>query len=203
MSDNFDNTENINNPTEIRTPGDKNQQNETRFDSGRKAGDTIIDDPDAGHTPSDDGVPDFKLVGFLVSFSRLSAGEYFPLLLKNNTIGRSESNDIVLPEGSVSSHHARILIVRDDQDLLFSLSLSEEAGSAVRVNGVNLLKFEGQRTLLNPSDVIDVGGYKLFLIVIDSIALKLTQNAKFIHVDDEFAKYNERTDNILNNRYNN
>ena len=50
------------------------------------------------------------VVGFLYSISRQGIGEYWPLYLGKNTIGRAASCDIRLLEMSVSDLHASISI---------------------------------------------------------------------------------------------
>lgn len=51
------------------------------------------------------------LVGFLYSISRTGFGEYWPVHIGPNVIGRSSRCDISLPEGTVSEEHA-VLVVR-------------------------------------------------------------------------------------------
>ena len=50
------------------------------------------------------------IVGFLFSVSRTPFGEYWPLYLGPNKIGRAASNSVSLPEGSVSGEHANLVI---------------------------------------------------------------------------------------------
>ena len=50
------------------------------------------------------------VVGFLYSISRQGIGEYWPLRLGTNVIGRSADCDIRLMERSVSERHASISI---------------------------------------------------------------------------------------------
>ena len=50
------------------------------------------------------------VVGFLYSISRQGIGEYWPLRLGTNVIGRSSDCDIRLMERSVSERHASISI---------------------------------------------------------------------------------------------
>ena len=50
------------------------------------------------------------ILGFLYSVSKDYAGEYWPLYLGANTIGRGEDSSISLNEATVSQRHATIVI---------------------------------------------------------------------------------------------
>ena len=50
------------------------------------------------------------VVGFLYSISRQGIGEYWPLHIGSNKIGRSGNCDICLKEGTVSDIHAELNI---------------------------------------------------------------------------------------------
>lgn len=52
------------------------------------------------------------VVGFLYSISRMGIGEYWPLHLGANTIGRSSNCDVQLKEMSVSDKHATLNVKR-------------------------------------------------------------------------------------------
>lgn len=51
------------------------------------------------------------IVGFLYSISKSMAGEFWPLHIGSNTIGRSANCDVSLGEATVSEEHA-VLVVR-------------------------------------------------------------------------------------------
>lgn len=70
------------------------------------------------------------------------------------TIGRVEGNEIVLPEGSVSKRHARI-VFRDGKFIVIDL----KSTSGTRVNGKLIVGPQ----VLKPSDVIEIGPFRLTL----------------------------------------
>ena len=51
------------------------------------------------------------IIGFLYSISKSTAGEFWPLRIGSNSIGRSADCDVCLGEATVSEQHA-ILVVR-------------------------------------------------------------------------------------------
>ena len=67
-----------------------------------------VAEPQQPKKPITTGKP---VVGFLYSISRTAAGEYWPLQIGQNIIGQGPNCDIMLPEGTVSSEHA-VLVVR-------------------------------------------------------------------------------------------
>lgn len=107
------------------------------------------------------------VVGFLYSISRKGIGEYWPLHLGTNTIGRAADCDIVLHERSVSEHHATLSIkqMKSTGKLIASI---RDIGSK---NGMYLndeeLDYENHACKLH--DKITIGTcYKLLLILIDA-----------------------------------
>ena len=63
----------------------------------------------AAPTPAPAQAP---VVGFLYSISRQGIGEYWPIYLGPNTIGRSADNNVQLLEGTISDHHACLSVKR-------------------------------------------------------------------------------------------
>ena len=127
------------------------------------------------------------VVGFLYSISRKGIGEYWPLHLGTNTIGRSSDCDIVLKERSVSEHHAVISIkqMKSTKKLIASI---RDVGSK---NGMYLnkeeLDYDNHTCKLH--DIITIGtSYKLLLILIDAedYGLSVAENFAATEEDDTF-----------------
>ena len=70
------------------------------------------------------------------------------------TIGRQDSNDLILPSHAVSRRHARIS--RDRSDLFIE---DLESKNGVRINGTPLTK----KILLRPGDIIKIGESEFIL----------------------------------------
>ena len=104
--------------------------------------------------------PNTPVVGFLYSISRKGIGEYWPLHLGTNTIGRSEDNDICLKEMSVSSKHATLSIKQ--------MKSTHKENHTCKAN-----------------DIITVGAnYKLLLILIDAEEYGLSVAEEFVEDKD-------------------
>ena len=130
------------------------------------------------------------VVGFLYSISRKGIGEFWPLHLGTNTIGRSSDCDIVLKERSVSEHHATLSIkqMKSTKKLIASI---RDVGSK---NGMYLneeeLDYDNHTCKLN--DIITVGtNYKLLLILIDAEDYGLSVSEDFAAVEDEDAFFGD------------
>lgn len=124
------------------------------------------------------------VIGFLYSISRKGIGEYWPLHLGTNTIGRTNDNDIVLLEKSVSEHHATLSIkqMKSTGKLIASI---RDVGSK---NGMYLndeeLDYDNHTCKLN--DIITVGScYKLLLILIDAADYGLSVAEDFMAEDED------------------
>lgn len=124
------------------------------------------------------------VIGFLYSISRKGIGEYWPLHLGTNTIGRSADCDIQLRERSVSDHHATLSIkqMKTTRKLIASI---RDVGSK---NGMYLndeeLDYENYTCKTN--DIITVGTcYKLLLLLIDAEDYGLSVAEDFASTDDE------------------
>lgn len=123
------------------------------------------------------------VVGFLYSISRQGIGEYWPLHLGTNTIGRAADCDIQLKEMSVSEHHATLSIkqMKTTRKLIASI---RDTGSK---NGMYLndeeLDYDNHSCKQN--DIITVGTcYKLLLLLIDAEQYGLSIAEDFVPVDD-------------------
>lgn len=124
------------------------------------------------------------VVGFLYSVSRSAAGDYWPLHIGQNTIGQNPASDIVLPEGTVSSDHA-VLVVRkmkNPEKVIASISDARSTNGTM-LNGESL-GFSAVEC--KNGDIITVGdNYELYLILIDTASLGLKVREDFIPVQQE------------------
>ncbi len=129
--------------------------------------------------------PSKPLVGFLYSISRTGFGEYWPIYIGPNVIGRSEKCDISLPEGTVSKEHAVIVVrmMKNPQKLDASIS-DERSSHGTMLNGESI---PSTRPLeCKSGDIITVGEcYQLYLVLIDAKSLGLNIAENFISVSSE------------------
>lgn len=134
--------------------------------------------------------PNKPLVGFLYSISRTGFGEYWPIYIGPNVIGRSGRCDIVLPEGTVSQEHAVIVVRMMKNPQKLDVSISDERSShGTMVNGESI---SSSRPLeCKNGDIITVGeSYQLYLIIVDSKSLGLNIAENFIDVSGPDDDYN-------------
>jgi len=85
-----------------------------------------------------------RIVGLTGPFE----GEEFTLSERENTIGRTEDNLILLPDASVSRKHSRIVVDEKERHVLFDLHSS---------NGSYVNRKRVQRALLRDGDVVSIG----------------------------------------------
>ena len=123
------------------------------------------------------------VVGFLYSISRKGIGEYWPLHLGANTIGRSAECSVQLQELSVSEKHA-VLNVRKMKSTSDVIASIRDVGSK---NGMYLndeeLDFENHPC--KNGDVLTVGTcYQLLVILINTqqFGLKVAQDFQAVPV---------------------
>ena len=120
------------------------------------------------------------LVGFLYSVSRTGYGEYWPLYIGANTIGRSSKCSVILAEGTVSSEHAELVVrwMKNPQRLDVSIS-DERSSNGTLVNGESV---PSTRPLeCHNGDIITIGvNYQLLLIVVDTKELGLAPVSSFV-----------------------
>lgn len=117
------------------------------------------------------------VVGFLYSISRQGWGEYWPLHVGNNKIGRSSECDICLPEATVSSHHADLNIkqMKTSKKVIASI---RDIGSKTGIF-VNDEELEYDAHNVHDKDVLTIGeSYKLLVILIDAekCGLEISEN---------------------------
>lgn len=184
------------NPT-ILIPSSQGKENDPYGYEGNNPNHTVIQD--MGATNQSAPNPNLrKLVGFLVSYSRIEEGEYWPLYLGKNEIGSVSESNVILREHKVSGTHAIINIRRaklpksNEVKLVYAINDNNSTNGTI-VNGEDLV-FEGGQRLLNQSDMIDIGNYHLMLICIDTIALDLSTNPDFVSldsIDEEIPDYDK------------
>ena len=122
------------------------------------------------------------IVGFLYSISRTRAGEYWPIQLGKNTIGQSDTNDIMLAEGTVSSSHA-VLLTRQGKNGIIASIKDDQSTNGTMING-EPLDFGAEEC--HDGDIITVGNnYELLLVLIDSEKRGLKPSENFIVVETE------------------
>ena len=107
------------------------------------------------------------IVGFLYSISKSAAGEFWPLRIGSNSIGRSADCDICLGEATVSEQHA-VLVVRQmkNPEKIIASVCDARSTCGTMINGESL-GFD-QRECFN-GDIITIGEhYDLYFILIDA-----------------------------------
>ena len=119
------------------------------------------------------------IVGFLYSVSKSLAGEFWPLKIGSNSIGRSPECDIVLSEGTVSEQHAELVVrqMRNPEKIIASVS-DARSTCGTMINGESL-GFEPRECF--SGDIITIGSYyDLYFILIDAKEIGLNVCAEFI-----------------------
>ena len=121
------------------------------------------------------------IVGFLYSVSRTVVGEYWPLYLGQNSIGRGLGSSIALAEQTVSDNHCKIIAQEmKNPDHLFVYIQEGGSTCGTMVNGSSL-DFNPRE--IKNGDIITVGEhYELLVILIYSKQLVLKQNEDFKEV---------------------
>ena len=131
-----------------------------------------IERPDAVVTTSN------PVIGFLYSVSRTAGGEYWPVCLGENTIGRADDCDICLKEMTVSDHHAVLNIrqMKTTKKLLISLSVTGKNGGFV-----NDIEVASTPESCQSGDILTIGdNYKLYLVAVNAFELGLSVSPDFI-----------------------
>lgn len=126
----------------------------------------------AGNTVAMENKPTKPIVGFLYSVSRVPSGEFWPVYLGANVIGRDSSCDILLPEASVSREHA-VLVVRKNRKPEKLVAVITDKGSSygTMVNGESLIADPKE---CKSNNIITIGNnYELFFVLIDTCELGL------------------------------
>lgn len=121
------------------------------------------------------------ILGFLYSVSKDITGEYWPLYLGANTIGRNNECSVCLKEASVSGNHAT-LVIRQMQNQgedtgLFVFIQDDRSMCGTLVNGVTL-DFNPKEC--KSGDIITVGqNYELYFILVEPKVLGLAPKEGF------------------------
>lgn len=127
------------------------------------------------------------VVGFLYSISRQGFGEFWPLHVGSNSIGRSPERDIYLPEQTVSDRHASLNIkqLKSTKKILASIR-DEGSKNGIYVNNEEL-DYDAHE--VKNHDIITIGdNYKLLVILIDAEEMGLSISEDFQPVDEAPAK---------------
>ena len=124
------------------------------------------------------------VVGFLYSISRMGIGEYWPLHLGANTIGRSSKCSVQLKELSVSDAHAtlNVKVMKSSQKLIASV---RDTGSK---NGMYLNdeELDYDNHACKDGDVLTIGScYKLLVILINAKEYNLSVADNFVPYEDK------------------
>ncbi len=127
--------------------------------------------------------PTIPVVGFLYSISRQGFGEYWPLHVGTNTIGRGENNDIRLMERTVSERHANLFIRQMKSSRKIIASIRDEGSkNGIFVNDEELT-YDAHEC--HNRDIITVGNnYRLLLILIDADEMGLSVAQNFQPLDN-------------------
>lgn len=130
--------------------------------------------------------PDKPVLGFFYSVSRTSFGEFWPLYLGPNTIGRDASCDIVLQEGTVSGEHATLIIHQEDDGEVYAGVKDNGSTHGVKVNGKSThFDVVGCKSM----DIIKIGkAYELLFILVDACASGLKQADNFVAVEQKASR---------------
>lgn len=141
--------------------------------------DTCVPNPFGINTSEVECPRQKPIIGFLYSISRAGHGEYWPLHIGSNSIGRADKNNICLCEATVSEDHA-VLVVQQMKNPEKVIAWINDSGSTcgTMINGESL-GFD-RRECVN-GDIITIGEhYDLYLILIDAKQIGLNVHRDFI-----------------------
>ena len=168
------------------SPSGDNGRSQNRRSGNEKAtrfpGMEAVSSDEPKHQTNDQHDP---IVGFLFSVSRTPFGEYWPLYLGPNKIGRAAGNSVNLPEGSVSGEHAN-LVIEQYSNPNVTVAVLENKGSknGTFINGKPV--FYGRTEECKNGDILRFGSsYECLLTLIDVRELGLKKADNFISVDVE------------------
>ena len=138
------------------------------------------------------------IVGFLYSISKSASGEFWPLRIGSNSIGRSADCDVCLGEATVSEQHA-VLVVRQmkNPEKIIASMCDARSTCGTMINGESL-GFD-QRECFN-GDIITIGEhYDLYFILIDARQIGLNVCRDFMGIQAISNGYQHSSPN--NNPY--
>ena len=127
------------------------------------------------------------ILGFLYSVSKTPFGEFWPLYLGQNTIGRSKNSSICLSEASVSENHATIVIRKmqhqGTNNGIFVFVQDTGSTCGTLLNG-DTLDFSPREC--KSGDVVTIGAnYELYLIIVNPEDLHLAPKKEFQPIASE------------------
>ena len=142
-----------------------------------------------------DGSQDMKgmvnenpVVGFLYSISRQGIGEYWPLHIGKNRIGRASDNDVVLKEMTVSDYHATLNVRRLANNKI--IASVQDAGSKTGLY-VNDEELDFEMHNCQNNDLLTIGkAYQLVLLLIDTDSYGLSVANNFMQAEEETVTEN-------------
>lgn len=147
------------------------------------------------YSPMPNAVSNQKpIVGFLYSISKSMVGEFWPLHIGSNSIGRSADCDVCLGEATVSEQHA-VLVIRQmkNPEKIIASICDARSTCGTMINGESL-GFD-QRECYN-GDIITIGEhYDLFFILIDSKQIGLSVCRDFLGTQTIGNNYNKVPNN--------
>lgn len=127
------------------------------------------------------------VMGFLYSVSRTANGEYWPLYMGLNTIGRATSCTVRLSEATISDNHAEIVIRQMKNPDCVLCSIQDARSTCGTLLNGSSLGFEAQEC--HNGDIITIGEhYELYFVLIDAKSLGLDQVKEFIPVAGGFQQ---------------
>lgn len=129
------------------------------------------------------------IVGFLYSISKSASGEFWPLRIGSNSIGRSADCNVCLGEATVSEQHA-VLVVRQmkNPEKIIASICDARSTCGTMINGESL-GFD-QRECFN-GDIITIGEhYDLYFILLDAKQIGLNVCRDFIGTQTISSGYN-------------
>ena len=143
------------------------------------------------------------IVGFLFSVSRTPFGEYWPLYLGPNKIGRKASNSVNLQEGSVSGEHAN-LVIEQYTNPNVTIAVLENKGSknGTFINGKPV--FYGRTEECKNGDILRFGSsYECMLLLFDvrELGLKKADGFMSVEVEEETDEWNDWDDDAPYKRH--
>ena len=114
----------------------------------------------------DDTTEDVKIVrGFLFTASRQGNGEFWPLYVGTNTIGRLMTCDICLPDENVANRHAELDLEQGEGGLAVSLCVFQDE-YATQLNGLTL---DAGVVKCHDRDIIAIGDNLQFLLLLADV----------------------------------
>jgi hypothetical protein len=164
----------------------------TQFAPKKSAATIVPGAPQRANSDNDTNTSSRPILGFLYSVSRTAFGEFWPLYLGSNAIGRSRNCQICLPETSVSDSHATLVIRRmqhkGTKSGLFVFVQDSGSTCGTLING-DTLDFNPREC--KSGDVITIGAnYELYLILVDPETLKLYPKEAFKSADGNSSPAN-------------